>query len=148
MLRRAVQSAVARISGRPPPPARKPSAGPSEPAPQRPPLTDKQKIQYGIWAVGVSVLVISGTIYGAGLKERQQHEAKLRKMRETTLDQRIEMLHEYRADLVRQSGEIEAKIARLRETIAARDAEDEGEGEKKFESGKGMANKGVAGWGR
>ncbi|KAG7291524.1 hypothetical protein NEMBOFW57_001543 [Staphylotrichum longicolle] len=112
-------------------------AGPRIPPPP-PPLSpaeaaaaaaQKKKVKRMIMTGAVAAVVIVGTIYGAGLKTRQEWKAEKKKVQEATVDERVAILELHREDLVRQKGEVEAKLAEIRARIkASAEAEEGGAG--------------------
>ncbi|KAL2269390.1 hypothetical protein VTJ83DRAFT_1574 [Remersonia thermophila] len=85
-----------------------------------PPLSQDEiaatKLKYRriIWTVAFAAVIITGTIYGAGLKTQREWKTEKKKVEQLSADQRIAMLEQHRADLVRQKREIEAKLAEVR----------------------------------
>lgn len=81
-------------------------------------------------AVGFVAVIVSGTIYGAGLKTEQEWKATKQKIAEATVDERLAMLAQRRADLTRQQREVEDKLANLRARMrASAESEASNEGE-------------------
>ncbi|KAL2136808.1 hypothetical protein VTI74DRAFT_1022 [Chaetomium olivicolor] len=73
-----------------------------------------------------AAVIFTGTIYGAGLKTRQEWKAEKQKIQEASVDEKVAILEQRRADLVRHKDEIEGKLVELRARIKAR-AEHEAE---------------------
>ncbi|KXX77200.1 hypothetical protein MMYC01_206388 [Madurella mycetomatis] len=88
-----------------------------------------------IWTAAFAAVTFTGTIYGAGLKTQREWKAEKQKIQEATADDKVAMLEQRRADLMRQKGEIEGKLAMVRARMevaaaAAADGED-GEGDER-----------------
>ncbi|KAL1836105.1 hypothetical protein VTJ49DRAFT_5565 [Mycothermus thermophilus] len=85
-----------------------------------PPLSQDEiaatKLKYRriIWTVAFAAVIITGTIYGAGLKTQREWKTEKEKVEQLSADQRIALLEQHRADLMRQKREIEAKLAEVR----------------------------------
>ncbi|KAK4125126.1 hypothetical protein N657DRAFT_355166 [Parathielavia appendiculata] len=115
-------------------PARKPTPRPSPSSSPRPPnpsaapsvadiaalkAETAQKWRRIILTVAFASVTITGTIYGAGLKTQQEWKAEKQKVQEAGADEKIAILSQHKADLERQRGEIEGKLAELRARIKA-----------------------------
>ncbi|KAK3311490.1 uncharacterized protein B0T15DRAFT_508044 [Chaetomium strumarium] len=77
------------------------------------------KWKYMIISVSFAAVVITGTVYGAGLKAQQEYKAEKKKVQEATLEEKVALLEQHKADLLRQKAKIEAKLAEVRARIKA-----------------------------
>ncbi|KAK4248719.1 hypothetical protein C7999DRAFT_40113 [Corynascus novoguineensis] len=89
----------------------------------------KQKTKRIIYTLGFAAVIITGTIYGAGLKTQQEWKATKQKLQEATVDDKVAMLEVQKHDLLRQKGEIEAKLGELRARMRANAAKVEAGGD-------------------
>ncbi|KAK4117646.1 hypothetical protein N656DRAFT_841276 [Canariomyces notabilis] len=110
----ATQPTPRTATARPPTtPAEQPA---SNPLPKRDPPPKWKRI---LWTVCFAAVTITGTIYGAGLKTQQQWKAEKQRIQEASIDEKVSILEQRKADLLRQKGEIEAKLAMLRARMEA-----------------------------
>ncbi|KAK4239105.1 hypothetical protein C8A03DRAFT_32848 [Achaetomium macrosporum] len=77
------------------------------------------KWKYMILSVSFAAVVITGTVYGAGLKAQQEYKAEKKKVQEATLEEKVALLEQHKADLLRQKAKIEDKLAEVRARIKA-----------------------------
>ncbi|KAL2147411.1 hypothetical protein VTI28DRAFT_9875 [Corynascus sepedonium] len=89
----------------------------------------KQQTKRIIYTLGFAAVTITGTIYGAGLKTQQEWKATKQKLQEATVDDKVAMLEVQKHDLLRQKGEIEAKLGDLRARMRANAAKAEASGD-------------------
>jgi len=81
-----------------------------------------------VFAVSITVVTISATLFGAGLKQDQQVKANKRKVREATPAEKIAVLEEHRGGLVAKRNGIERKIEEIRKRAAGMSREESMQG--------------------
>ncbi|KAI0862905.1 hypothetical protein F4860DRAFT_512504 [Xylaria cubensis] len=67
-----------------------------------------------IWTGAFAAVTIVGTIYGAGLKTRQEYHTEKKQVLEAPIEERIRTLETRRAQLVTQRRPLEKKLEELR----------------------------------
>ncbi|RYC61845.1 hypothetical protein CHU98_g4340, partial [Xylaria longipes] len=67
-----------------------------------------------IWTGAFAAVTAVGTIYGAGLKTRQEYQAEKKQVLEAPVEERISVLEARRARLVSQRRPLENKLEELR----------------------------------
>ncbi|KAF2873272.1 hypothetical protein BDV95DRAFT_490267 [Massariosphaeria phaeospora] len=82
-----------------------------------------QTVRRWILTGAVTAITMTGTIYGAGLKSRQESHQEHKQILEATPEQRIAQLEAVRTELVRSKTEIERKMAQ--QTAHRRQREEE-----------------------
>ncbi|KAK3331114.1 hypothetical protein B0H66DRAFT_598613 [Apodospora peruviana] len=86
-------------------------AGAADAAGKKPPVDKGKAI---IWTIGFAAVTVSGAIYGATLKTQQEWKAEKEKFQTATVDERVSVLEQRRAQLLKQKHDLEIKIADLR----------------------------------
>lgn len=81
-----------------------------------------------VWTGAIALITIVGAVTGAQLKMDRDVVKGKRRFLETPVDDRIAMLEERRAALVRQKRPLDAKLAEVRARIRAEEQEAEAEG--------------------
>ncbi|KAL1876418.1 hypothetical protein VTK73DRAFT_9357 [Phialemonium thermophilum] len=78
-----------------------------------------------VYATAFAAVTFVGTIYGAGLKTRQEYKTEKKKALEATVDEKVAMLEQRRRTLLAQKTDIEAKMEKLhtRMKLAGKDGE-------------------------
>ncbi|KAL2168068.1 hypothetical protein VTG60DRAFT_496 [Thermothelomyces hinnuleus] len=89
-------------------------------------VEQKLKVKRIIYTIGFAAVIITGTIYGAGLKTQQEWKASKQKLQEATVDEKVAMLEAQKLDLLRQKEEIEGKLAELRARMRSGAGDGEG----------------------
>ncbi|AEO61058.1 hypothetical protein MYCTH_2310866 [Thermothelomyces thermophilus ATCC 42464] len=89
-------------------------------------VEQKLKVKRIIYTIGFAAVIITGTIYGAGLKTQQEWKASKQKLQEATVDEKVAMLEAQKVDLLRQKEEIEGKLAELRARMRSGAGDGEG----------------------
>ncbi|KAF2464893.1 uncharacterized protein BDR25DRAFT_241340 [Lindgomyces ingoldianus] len=79
-------------------------------------MTTQQAVRRWIMTGAVAAITVTGTIYGAGLKTRQELKQEKRRVLEATPEERIAQLEVARSELVTKKNELERKMA----SVAAR----------------------------
>lgn len=69
-----------------------------------------------------ATVIISGAIWGATLKMKQEAKAETRKVLEATVDERVLILEQRREYLMKQKDEIQAKLDGLHARMKARES--------------------------
>ncbi|EGS22690.1 uncharacterized protein CTHT_0011630 [Thermochaetoides thermophila DSM 1495] len=57
-----------------------------------------------------TAVTVTGTIYGAGLKTQQEWKAEKKRVLEASVEEKIAILEDRKAELVRQKNDLEAKL--------------------------------------
>jgi len=81
-----------------------------------------------LWAVSFTVVTISATLFGAGLKQNQQVAANKRQLAEATPAEKIKVLEEHRGGLVAKRNGVERKIEEIRRRTAGMSREESMQG--------------------
>ncbi|KAK0633734.1 hypothetical protein B0T14DRAFT_391810, partial [Immersiella caudata] len=69
-----------------------------------------------------AAVIISGALWGASLKMRQESRAETRKVLEASVDEKVAILEQRREYLLKQRGEIQSKIDGLHARMKARES--------------------------
>jgi hypothetical protein len=80
-----------------------------------------QTVRRWIMTGAVAAITITGTIYGAGLKGRQDVKQQKRQILEATPEERIAQLEVARAELVLKKNEMERKMGQIAERRRAKE---------------------------
>ncbi|EAT84871.2 hypothetical protein HBI56_078510 [Parastagonospora nodorum] len=83
--------------------------------------TTQQAVRRWIMTGGVAAVTITGTIYGATLKEDVTVQKEKKRILQATPEERIAQLEFSRADLVAKKHEMELKIAKHHERVKAKE---------------------------
>ncbi|KAL7621200.1 hypothetical protein AAE478_008517 [Parahypoxylon ruwenzoriense] len=85
-------------------------------------IVSRRRVRNIVWTGVFAAITIVGTIYGAGLKTKQDYKAEKKKVMEAPIEDRIRGLEERRAALVSQKAPLESKLDELRVRIAKAEA--------------------------
>ncbi|USP80926.1 hypothetical protein yc1106_08200 [Curvularia clavata] len=80
-----------------------------------------QTVRRWIMTGAVAAITITGSIYGAGLKGRQELKQQKRQVLQASPEERIAQLEVTRAELVLKKNEMERKIAMVAEKRRAKE---------------------------